>query len=334
MLPWSITCRRGLPPPDPTALPDAALVLAARDGDREAFTRLAQRHGARLHAYLMAFTSPDRVDDLMQETLLAAWHGLPQLRDVGFGAGQPASRPQAPAREPGKGGISMNEARFERILEQAAAPLRLQGELVVPELPERRAQRSPRWGLRAWSGAAAAAAVLVLGLLWMVERTIPDATPYTWRSVEGLAGITKSHQVGLPIAFGEEIVVQEQGQVAFDLADIGTVTLGPHSRLTIQPPLDPMGDGRYRLSFEEGTLDVFVVAPARAFLVETPWFDVWDLGCDYTIRLDAAGSGSLAVTMGRVRCEGEGFAIEVAAGETLQFAAGQPSSSEPRKSDG
>lgn len=30
----------------------------------------------------MAFTSPDRIDDVMQETLLAAWHGLPQLRDV------------------------------------------------------------------------------------------------------------------------------------------------------------------------------------------------------------------------------------------------------------
>lgn len=54
----------------------------AQDGDREAFARLAQGHGARLHAYLMAFTTPDRVDDLLQETLLAAWHGLPQLREV------------------------------------------------------------------------------------------------------------------------------------------------------------------------------------------------------------------------------------------------------------
>lgn len=71
-----------MPPPDAADLPDAALVLAARDGDREAFTRLAKRHGARLHAYLMAFSAPDRIDDLMQETLLAAWHGLPQLRDV------------------------------------------------------------------------------------------------------------------------------------------------------------------------------------------------------------------------------------------------------------
>lgn len=40
-----------------------------------------RRHGARLHAYLLAFTMPDRLDDLMQETLLAAWHGLPRLRD-------------------------------------------------------------------------------------------------------------------------------------------------------------------------------------------------------------------------------------------------------------
>lgn len=71
-----------MPPAEAADLPDAVLVVAAQDGDREAFTRLVRRHGARLHAYLMAFTTPDRHDDLMQETLLAAWHGLPQLREV------------------------------------------------------------------------------------------------------------------------------------------------------------------------------------------------------------------------------------------------------------
>lgn len=224
----------------------------------------------------------------------------------------------------------MNDERLLEELQQVASTLRLEGELAVPELPDRHVRRSPRWGWRAWSGVGVAAALLMAGLLWLVGGTIPDASPYSWQSVEGLVGLSKSEQVGTPIPFGEEIRVQEEGKVSFSIGRIGSVALGPGSRLTVMPPLDPVGDGRYRLGFEEGEVEVFVDAPARAFLVQTPWFDVWDLGCRYTIVLDAEGNGSLAVDIGAVRCEGEGFAIDVPAGKGLTFLRGQPSSSEPR----
>ncbi|MHC4824891.1 MAG: hypothetical protein ACYTEP_12895 [Planctomycetota bacterium] len=224
----------------------------------------------------------------------------------------------------------MKDDELMGALEKAAAPLRLQGEMVVPALPERHALREARWGWRRWTTVASAAMVLVAGMLWMVQQTIPDQSPYSWSSVAGLAGITEDDVIGSPVAFGEEIFVSDVGRVVFDIGDIGSVELGAGSRMTVLPPLDPQGDGRFRLSLQEGQMDVFVVAPARAFLVETPWFDVWDLGCRYTITLDANGNGSLAVDLGAVRCEGVGFGIDIPAGKSLDFVDGQPSSSEPR----
>lgn len=224
----------------------------------------------------------------------------------------------------------MNEERLMEVLQEAAAPLRLQGEVQVPELPERHVVHAAGWGWRAWSGAAAAAVLLVAGMLWMVQETIPADSPYAWSEVDGLVGITKSDVIGSSIPFGEEIEVQEGGQVSFTIGTLGSVDLEAGSRLTVLPPLDPQGDGRFRLALEHGVMEVFVDAPARAFLVQTPWFDVWDLGCQYTIRLDPEGNGSLAVALGAVRCEGDGFAIDIPAGKSLSFVAGQPSSSEPR----
>ncbi|MCP4092562.1 MAG: RNA polymerase sigma factor [Planctomycetes bacterium] len=66
--------------PKPDSNSDFALVAAAKDGDREAFSVLLQRHAAKVHAFLLAFVPPSEADDLMQETMLAAWRGLPTLQ--------------------------------------------------------------------------------------------------------------------------------------------------------------------------------------------------------------------------------------------------------------
>lgn len=60
----------------------AGLVLAARAGSAAAFEDLAAAYGPRLSRYLIVrLRSRHDAEDALQETLTAAWLGLPRLRD-------------------------------------------------------------------------------------------------------------------------------------------------------------------------------------------------------------------------------------------------------------
>jgi RNA polymerase sigma-70 factor (ECF subfamily) len=60
---------------------DAALVTAARQGDRGAFGALYRRHARVVQAVLLARVSPDGVDDILQDVFLQAMIRLSSLRD-------------------------------------------------------------------------------------------------------------------------------------------------------------------------------------------------------------------------------------------------------------
>jgi RNA polymerase sigma-70 factor (ECF subfamily) len=60
---------------------EAALVEAARGGDREAFGRLYQLYAPLAHGILLARVPRNEVDDLTQEVFLAAFKKLHTLRD-------------------------------------------------------------------------------------------------------------------------------------------------------------------------------------------------------------------------------------------------------------
>lgn len=62
--------------------PDAALVLAARDGDRSAFGGLYARYARMVHGILLAKVPSHDVDDLVQEVFLKALPRIRDLRDV------------------------------------------------------------------------------------------------------------------------------------------------------------------------------------------------------------------------------------------------------------
>jgi RNA polymerase sigma-70 factor (ECF subfamily) len=69
-----------LDPAAPAAL-DEVLVRQAGLGDKVAFSQLAQRHGPGLYRYLLRLLNDGGdADDCAQETLLAAWKGLPGFR--------------------------------------------------------------------------------------------------------------------------------------------------------------------------------------------------------------------------------------------------------------
>lgn len=65
-----------------TASGDAAVVSAARSGDRSAFGRLYDRYARMVHGILLARVPPGDVDDLVQDVFLQALRRLRSLRDV------------------------------------------------------------------------------------------------------------------------------------------------------------------------------------------------------------------------------------------------------------
>jgi len=60
---------------------DAALVTAARGGDRAAFGNLYERYAPMVHGILLARVPPSEVDDLVQDVFLRALPQLHSLRD-------------------------------------------------------------------------------------------------------------------------------------------------------------------------------------------------------------------------------------------------------------
>ncbi len=61
---------------------DAALVIAARDGDRTAFGRLHDRYAPMVHGIILARVPRGEVEDLLQDVFLKALRQLGSLRDV------------------------------------------------------------------------------------------------------------------------------------------------------------------------------------------------------------------------------------------------------------
>lgn len=66
---------------------DAALVAAARNGDREAFGALYSKYARVVHGILLARISPPAVEDLVQDVFLHAMRKLHTLRDAAAFAG-------------------------------------------------------------------------------------------------------------------------------------------------------------------------------------------------------------------------------------------------------
>jgi RNA polymerase sigma-70 factor, ECF subfamily len=159
---WAV--REAEPPSD-----DAALVEAARGGDRSAFGRLYDRYARMVHGVLLARVPPGEVDDLTQDVFLAAIPRLGSLRDASrFGAWLAA--------------IARNRANdfFRR-----AKPTTDLSESLAAERIEDRAATSTQ--------IAEASAILE------AIRTLPDAYRETLilRLVEGMTGPEIAERTGL-----------------------------------------------------------------------------------------------------------------------------------------
>jgi hypothetical protein len=147
--------------------------------------------------------------------------------------------------------------------------------------------------------ALAAAATVALAIVPLRARitALPGATSWSVVEIEGAASIASHSVTGNSVLSpGQSLRTGAHGRVALELGPIGHIEIGPSTDVR----LVPAATGRYRFLLERGTLAAMIWADPGQFFVETRSSLAIDLGCAYTLDVDARGEGLLRVTTGWV----------------------------------
>jgi hypothetical protein len=160
---------------------------------------------------------------------------------------------------------------------------------------------------RPYAALAAAAAVVLAALsLWRFPGSPAPAAGWQVARVEGNVRVGgRSVRAAMPLRAGQVLETAPEARLELEADDLGRLELGPDSVLRAA--------GR-RVALDRGRLHAFIWAPPREFVLDTPSARAVDLGCEYTIDVDAAGDGLLRVTMGWVAFESGGREAFIPAG--------------------
>ena len=195
------------------------------------------------------------------------------------------------------GPVDLEIARLERLL----APYALRQTRRAAPAATARPRRRRGWPIALAS--AAAVAMLAIGIAgWYRHRLLwPQDQP--WRvAVIGQAQIDgRDARAAKTLAPGHVLEAGQGGSVRLRAARIGEIVLGEGSRFS----LVETRTGRHRVSLQQGSLWARVWAPPGSLGVATPKNgDVLDLGCEFVLKADADGRGSLEVRSGWVQIDG------------------------------
>ena len=218
----------------------------------------------------------------------------------------------------GSGEADPEVAKLEQLLRPLAH------DRPMDEVRMRRPKRRRAPWIVAGIAAIAAAAVLVLVLRRGDTPVAADCAV----SGEGFAFHSTGDGVSCNGANIEEGVLHVGGvldtgtsNVTLAIADIGSAELSAGTRVRLSRT--QRGE-RHELHLEHGKMHAKVNAPPRIFAVTTPSTSVVDLGCEYTIDIDATGAGSIVVMTGMVELASDKDAIVVApAGTDARLLAGR-----------
>ena len=211
-------------------------------------------------------------------------------------------------------------------LERALGKFRHTGR--APELPEdmaadRESKKSLRGAGLWFQFAAVAASALLVFSVWSSLRPPGEmaARGVGW-GVQQVAGAPRvgTTAIGRPgekgmLRIGQTLETDELSRASITVSEVGQVDIDPQTRLRLMESRT----SRTRLELERGTIHAMIWAPPGQFLVDTPSALAVDLGCAYTLQVDASGAGLLRTTMGWVgfRLNGrDAFIPAGAVGET------------------
>jgi len=158
------------------------------------------------------------------------------------------------------------------------------------------------WSERRWVASVAASLALLISASWLATR--PIQVGWNVERVDGapVIGSRPMHATG-QLSVGDWLVTDARSRARIDVGTIGEVQVEPNSRLRLlrARPADS------RLALERGTMHALISAPPRMFSVETPSAVAVDLGCEYTLTVDADGTSTLRVSLGWVGFEQNGL---------------------------
>ena len=183
-------------------------------------------------------------------------------------------------------------------LEKLLAPL---GHRAGPAVPLKRP--------RPWRAMMAAAAVLLAAVSISQVRT-PAPGPATGWEVTQLDGAAqlggRDAEIAMPLRAGQSLRTAKDARLMLQDDDLGRIDLGPESEIR--------ATSNRRVQLNRGKLHAFIWAPPRQFVVDTLSSRAIDLGCEYTLDMDAAGNGLLKVAMGWVAFQFDGHESFIPAG--------------------
>lgn len=145
---------------------------------------------------------------------------------------------------------------------------------------------------------AASIALLITGgaaVAWTVASS--RAAKWTVAAVTGIPTIGSTRLQGTaPLVAGDWLVTDSVSTANVTVGRIGNAEIAPGSRLRLvrANPTD------HRMALERGSMHAKISAPPRLFVVETPTGSAIDLGCEYTLDVDASGASRLSVDLGWV----------------------------------
>lgn len=196
-----------------------------------------------------------------------------------------------------------------RQLEQTLGALRHQGApLDYTRLPAASPAQPPRfrWQWRLLVALSAPALiVLAAGLWWRgsvrapapAETPASQVAPWVVTTLDGPSASASAGEGSQPILrAGQLYETGAASRARLSAQGVGVLDVGPSTRLRVLTTRV----GEYRLALDRGSLHAHIWAAPGVFAVDTPSATALDLGCSYSLEVDAAGRGQLRVTLGWV----------------------------------
>jgi len=176
--------------------------------------------------------------------------------------------------------------------------------------------------IRHWTPHAIAACLVLGAAVGLLISPLPQSRPTEWqivrvdgRAESGAAAARAATRLGA----NETLRTESGAYVSLEADDVGRIDVEPATALSVAESTG----ARQMIHLQRGTIHALIWAPPRRFVVDTPSSRAIDLGCKYTLTVDASGDGLLRVEFGWVAFQFRGREAFIPAGAVCRTSKGR-----------